>query len=91
MTEDEILAALRQDRNLSPVHVAEHLDELLGDDALTDARIVFYFFRAFRDIPLRVLRDAEGWHRVQSSGGISDAEFNALLSPWLGPHHSTQG
>jgi hypothetical protein len=86
VTDEEILAALREARDLPPVGVAERLDELLGDERLTDSRLVFYFFRAFGDIPLRVLRDAEGWHRVQASGGLSDAEFDELLSPWLGEH-----
>ena len=85
MDEDEkVLDALRAARGrLSPVQIAELLDNLTGGE-LSQGAIVAYFKRAFPEIPLRTLLDAGAWHRV-SGGAMSDDEFDRLLSPWLLP------
>ena len=59
--------------------------ELLNDtpNGLTESTLVFLFTLAFPDLPFRTLRDACGWHRV-TNGGLTDDEFSAMLSPWLG-------
>jgi hypothetical protein len=77
-----ILDNLRAARGrLSPVKIADLLDDLTGGK-LSDAAIVTYFKRAFPEIPLRTLLEAGAWERI-SGGGMSDEEFNTLLSPWL--------
>jgi hypothetical protein len=83
MTDEEIVEALRRERwRLSAVELATLLDKLTNGK-LTQGSLVTYFKRAFPSIPLRVLFDAGGWHRV-SGGGLRDQEVNELLRPWLG-------
>ncbi|WNG53419.1 hypothetical protein F0U59_00440 [Archangium gephyra] len=85
MTDEEILAALRAERGrLTPVELAERLDQLISGK-LSQGYIVMFFKRAFPEIPLRVLLEAGAWARVCGGEGESDAEFNERLRPWLGP------
>lgn len=82
MNDDEIVTILQQDgRRLEPVGVAELLDRLT-DGGLSQGSIVTYFKRAFPSIPLRVLLEAGGWHRV-GGHALSDEQFNELLRPWI--------
>lgn len=82
MTDDEIIIALRAERSrLTAVGLAELLDRL-SEGNLSQSLLITVFHRAFPHIPLRVLLDSGGWHRV-SGGGLSDDEFNQLLNPWL--------
>lgn len=82
MNDDEIVTILQQDgRRLEPVAVAELLDRLT-DGGLSQGSIVTYFKRAFPSIPLRVLLEAGGWHRV-GGRALSDEQFNELLRPWI--------
>jgi hypothetical protein len=82
MSDDEVVTQLRAGcGKLTPVELAERLDELTGGN-LSQGTLITYFKRAFPSIPLRVLLDAGGWHRV-SNGALGDEAFNALLRPWL--------
>lgn len=82
MNEDEIIARLRAEANLTTAAgLARRLDELTNG-RLTQGAIVTYFKRAFPSIPLRILREAGGWIGVGGSS-MTDDEFNALLRPWL--------
>lgn len=82
MTDHEIIARLREAATCSTaVVVAEVLDVSLPT-GLTQSALVGYFKRAFPDIPLRVLLDAGAWNRV-SDGGLSDDQFDELLSRWF--------
>jgi hypothetical protein len=83
MSDEEIIAALRSEKGrLTPVELAELLGRLTGR-GLYDRSILFYFKRAFPEIPLDVLVDSGLWTRV-GSGHLSDEGFNELLHPWLG-------
>lgn len=85
MNDDEVISALRA---AAGQKTACQMAELLGtwlDGGLTQGAIVTYFKRAFPAIPLRVLLQAEVWTRV-NAGGMTDAEFDALLGPWLVNH-----
>jgi hypothetical protein len=86
MTDEEVLEALRSKRGRqTPVELAELLDRLTGGHR-SQGTLVMYFKRAFPEIPLRVVIDASAWSRVRDGVvGLSDAEFNELLRPWLGP------
>jgi hypothetical protein len=85
MSDEDVIAALQAQRaSARAVQLAELLRQLT-DRELTQSLIVFFFKRAFPDIPLRVLLDAGAWTRV-SNGELSDDGFNALLQPWLGTH-----
>jgi hypothetical protein len=82
MTDHEILEVLRAQRNrLSAVELAEILRDG-AKEGLTQGTLVTYFKRAFPDLPLRVLLDAGAWCRV-SDGGMTDAQFEEHLTPWL--------
>jgi hypothetical protein len=79
-----VIAALRSEkRKLTPVELAELLGRLTGR-RVSDRSIVFYFARAFPEIPLAVLRESALWTRVDDRGDLSDEGFNELLHPWLG-------
>jgi len=82
MSEDDIIAALRQLAGEEPVAIANKLNHLT-DGGLTQFTLVSYFKRAFPEIPLRTLIEAGAWQRV-SDGGVSDEEFNTLLRQWVG-------
>jgi hypothetical protein len=83
MSDEEIIEALRSKKGrLTPVELAELLARLTGRD-LSDRSILFYFKRAFPEIPLDVLVDSGLWTRV-GSGHLSDEGFNELLHSWLG-------
>lgn len=83
MNDDEVIEALRgQATTLSPVQLAELLDELT-EGGLSQGALITYFSRAFPTIPLRVLLEAGSWKRV-SGGGLEDDQFDELLQPWLG-------
>lgn len=83
MTDDEILGLLRVHRNrFSAVELADILRDG-AKEGLTQGTLVAYFKRAFPDLPLRVLLDAGAWNRV-SGGGMTDAQFEEHLMPWLG-------
>jgi hypothetical protein len=83
MSDEEIIAALRSEKGrLTPVELTELLARLTGD-SLSDQLIVFYFKRAFPEIPLNVLMESALWTRV-GRGRLSDEGFNELLHSWLG-------
>jgi hypothetical protein len=82
MNDDEVVATLRDaGSRLDPVSLADLLDRLT-DGGLSQGSIVTYFKRAFPSIPLRILLESGGWHRV---GGrtLSDEQFNEILRPWI--------
>ena len=82
MKDEDIVTALQQEgHQLTPVALADLLDRLTNG-GLSQGTIVTYFKRAFPSIPLRVLLESGGWHRV---GGrvLSDEQFNELLCPWI--------
>jgi hypothetical protein len=82
--DDEIVATLqREGHRLQPTALAELLDRLTGGK-LSQGTIVTYFKRAFPAIPLRVLLETAGWHRV-GGGMLNDEQFNAALRPWTTP------
>ena len=82
MNDEEIVMALRQEsRRLEPVALAELLNQLT-DGGLSQGTIVTYFKRAFPLIPLRVLLELGGWHRV-GGGALTDEQFNEILCPWV--------
>jgi hypothetical protein len=67
MSDEEIIAALRLEKGrLTPVELAELLAHLTGR-RLSDRSIVFYFARAFPEIPVNVLTGQRfvdaGWQR----------------------------
>ena len=83
MSDEEIIAALRSEKGrLTPVELAELLAGLTRV-SLSDQLIVFYFKRAFPEIPLDVLMESALWTRV-GRGHLSDEGFNELLHSWLG-------
>ena len=83
MSDEEIIAALRSEKGrLTPVELAELLARL-RDDSLSGRLILFYFKRAFPEIPLDVLMESALWTRV-GRGHLSDEGFNELLHSWLG-------
>jgi RNAse (barnase) inhibitor barstar len=83
MTDEEIVRRLRSaPPGSSAVELAELLDQLTNG-GLTQGAIVTYFKRAFPSIPLKALRDAEGWKRVSQGSGLDDDAFNAVLDPHL--------
>jgi hypothetical protein len=83
MSDEEIIAALRSEKGrLTPVELAELLARLTGR-RLSDTSIVFYFARAFPEIPVNVLLDSGLWTRV-GRGRLGDEGFNELLHLWLG-------
>jgi hypothetical protein len=82
MSNEEIFAALRNQRNGGPAtELADVLAKLIAQP-LSQSSLVFYFKHAFPEIPLRALLEAGSWQRV--GGNLSDAEVNRLLAPWLG-------
>ncbi len=82
MNDEEIVTALRQEGGrLEPVALAELLNQLTGG-ALSQGTIVTYFKRAFPLIPLRILLESGGWHRV-GGGTLTDEQFNEILRPWV--------
>lgn len=79
---DEIVATLRQKaRELDPVALAELLGRLVGG-GLTQSVLISWFRRAFPSIPLGVLNQAIGWHRV-CANDMTDDQFAELLRPWI--------
>ncbi|WP_224364743.1 hypothetical protein [Hyalangium versicolor] len=83
MNEEEIVTALReQKQQRTAVELAELLDQLTSG-GLSQSTLVTYFKRAFPSLPLHILLESGAWSRV-SDGGLSDEEFNRLLRPWLG-------
>ena len=81
MIDETVVTALRvAGQHGTPSEAARVLDGLLpggiGQDTLT-----FYFKRAFPQIPLKTIIDAQLWSGV-SQGPISDAEFDEMLQPW---------
>ncbi|NVB36394.1 hypothetical protein G6O69_01030 [Pseudenhygromyxa sp. WMMC2535] len=60
-----------------PHSLANKLADMLGVE-LTQKVVVAGFKRAFPSLPLPVLLEAGGWHRV-SDGDMPDSEFDALL------------
>jgi hypothetical protein len=82
MTHQEIIDRLRDvGRTASATKVAAELGRV-APNGLTQATLIFYFFRAFRQIPLDTLLEAGAWYRV-SAGGWSDEALDAFLQPWL--------
>ena len=84
MNKEEITAALRvKGLTATPVETARYLDELMLGK-LSDFTLIVFFKLAFPDIPLRILRETEGWNGVvKKGGGMSDSDFNELLRPWI--------
>ena len=82
MTDEEILAAMRACEPRSAVRVAELLDQLY-DGGLCESSMVFFFHRAFPDIPFSVLMKAREWERITNCD-LSDDGFNELLREWIG-------
>jgi hypothetical protein len=79
-----ILEALRSARGrLTPVQLAELLGKLRGE--LTQSTLVFYFKRAFPDIPLQTILESAVWFRV-TGGSMDDTQFNAHFKQWLPDH-----
>jgi hypothetical protein len=82
MKEADIIDALRASRRqCTPTELAVLLGRLTNG-GLSQASLVTYFKRAFPEVPLRILLDAGGWHRL-SAGGLSDEDFDRLLAPHL--------
>ena len=82
MNDDEIVTRLREaGSRLDPIGLADLLHQLTNG-GLSQSTIVTYFKRAFPMIPLRVLLEAGGWHRV-GGGALSDEQYSELLRPWL--------
>lgn len=80
VSDEQVLAVIReQASSLSPGELTE-LCSRLRQQPFTQSTLVFFFKRAFPNIPLRTLIEAGAWHRV-SDGGMTDAEFDALLAP----------
>lgn len=82
MNDDEIIDALRA---AHPARRPHELAILLGElraEPVSQGSVATYFKRAFPSIPLRVLLEAGAWHRV-SAGHMSDADFDALIGPFL--------
>jgi hypothetical protein len=76
-----ILEALRAARGrLTPVQLAELLGKFRGE--LTQSTLVFYFKRAFPDIPLQTILESAVWFRV-TGGSMDDTQFNAHFKRWL--------
>lgn len=81
-TQTEVLTELRRLASTqTPVQLVETLAALRSKEFLAASEMEVWLHLAFPDIPVRVLRTAGAWHRV-SDGGMSDEEFNALLSPY---------
>ena len=82
MIDEATVAALRDaGRHGTPGEAARVLDGLLPDGIGQDA-LTFYFKRAFPQIPLKILIDAQLWSGVVSAGPITDTEFDEMLQPW---------
>jgi len=81
MKDDEIISVLQgESRHRGATELGELLSTLL-DDRLSQGSLISYFKRSFPEIPLRTVTEASAWSRV--GGDLSDAEFNAMLKPWL--------
>lgn len=81
MIDEELLETLRAEaENLNAVEMADLLERLNG--GISQFSMTSCFKSAFPEIPLRELILASGWNRL-SSGGLSDQDFNEMLSPWL--------
>lgn len=88
MNDEEVVERVRREgQDGSAIEVAELLGRLIPG-GLTQGSLVTYFKRAFPAIPLRVLSEASGWHRV-SGGGIGDAQFEERLRAWIPSPGST--
>lgn len=77
MTDDEILAALRDARGQTAVGRFELLGRLLGRPA-RQGDLITYFKRAYPELPLRTLLDCGAWHRV-SGGTMTDDDVEQAL------------
>jgi hypothetical protein len=79
--DDGVVSTLRAESvRLSPSEVARMLDHLVPEGLRQDT-LVFYFKRAFPDIPLKALLDAQAWSTV-GPGPLSDQQLDELLFPW---------
>jgi hypothetical protein len=80
MTDKEIIRCLQEaaGAGASPVEVANLLGQLC-EQGLHQSTLTMYFKRAFPTLPLRTLLEAGAWRGV-SDGGMSDDDFNRLLS-----------
>ncbi len=81
MKEDVIVSLRAGGSHLLAVETANLLDELTQGD-LSHWTVIMYFKHAFPSIPLRLLMEAGGWHRLGGSR-LDDNGFNDLLRPWL--------
>jgi hypothetical protein len=81
MIDLEAIRALREaGREQAPSATAKLLRTLISR-GLDQGSMIFYFGRAFPDIPLRVLWEAGSWNAA-GTGTMTDVEFDDLLSPW---------
>ena len=80
MTDPEIIQCLQEavGAGASPVEVANLLAQVC-EQGLHQSTLTMYFKLAFPTLPLRTLLEAGAWRGV-SEGGMSDDEFNRLLS-----------
>lgn len=79
----KMIELLRAGRStLSPSQLARLVMEEAGGEA-GQFFLINVLDEAFPEIPFRVIIRAGRWHQV-CQDGMSDAEFDALLSPWLG-------
>jgi hypothetical protein len=85
--DETAVAALRAvAQHKSPTDTARMLETLVPE-GLTQSKMTFYLKRAFPEIPLKVIIDAQLWERV-GPGSITDAEFDEMLRPWWPPSES---
>lgn len=88
MKDEEIIRRLQEAARAGapPAQVAHILDEI-APEGLQQSSLTMFLKQAFPRLPLRTLLEAGAWRAV-SDGGISDEDFNQLLSPYLGdPGH----
>jgi hypothetical protein len=83
-TEEEIKAALREKAtHLTPVKLAKFLCKVIVMPVAATV-VESYFGQAFPAIPKETLKATRAWVRFRV-GTMTDAEFNALLQPFIGP------
>ncbi|MCU0796291.1 MAG: hypothetical protein MUF31_10190 [Akkermansiaceae bacterium] len=68
--------------NMLPSQLA-HMVILHADGDVGQFYLITVFAEAFPEVPLQQIKRASRWHRV-CNNGMSDAEFDAMLSPWFG-------
>ena len=82
MTDDAIISAMRELSRTSSASMIGSFLETSRSARLTQSVIVFYFKRAFPQIPLRVLIDVGAVDAPRV--GVGDAAaFDAALAQWL--------